>query len=81
VTGSTGPGEGRVDGRLRGQVEAILAVGDRLRVAESVSWWERAVEATGFYERWEYLAGGRWRRYWRRYGSLPRRLRKEARDV
>lgn len=43
-----------------------------LRPAPSIVWWERLVERAGVAERWEYLAaGGRWRRYWRREGSVP----------
>jgi hypothetical protein len=47
---------------------------NRLRLAESVVWWEAVVEALTHAERWECWDSvkGRWRRYWRRNGSLPK---------
>ncbi len=42
--------------------------------ALTVAWWERAVERLGIAERWMCYddAARRYRRYWRRHGSLPR---------
>jgi hypothetical protein len=40
----------------------------------TIAWWERLVESTRLAERWECWDSvqGRWRKYWRRHGSLPR---------
>jgi len=51
---------------------AAYALRDNLRIALEVSRWERLIERTGWAERWEFRDRGRWRKYWRRHGSLPR---------
>lgn len=43
-----------------------------LRMAMHLSWWEKAIERTGWWERWEWQTpDGRWVRFWRRDGRLP----------
>lgn len=59
--------------RVSFEDQIVRVMRNEIRIAEDVTLWERLVEATRIAERWECWDSvqGRWRRYWRRDGSLP----------